>query len=440
MIVLLATAFFFYRLCSLVEPSGTDGFFYLKQIQSLSESFQYYYHDYSIAFLFPAFFNVILRNPFLSYNLACAIVWGGVSWVTLKPLGRDWKAYVVIMIGLIIYSTNTVALELSLVFLKTGVAVLFALLAWDKIRQDKLLWALGLSVLSLLSHKTMLLVVPILWIPLFFTKIKFKRMHLATLPFIIILAAVAYPRIISQLTHVLQEGAFWEKFKAENLPKEHLLALIFVLASGGMLHFKRRNKKTWVPTIILLLPLFSPGLLNTEGLAFRFMVLAFPFLMLVIAEEFLEEGWRKIGSCILLLVVAGITWTYYRPLITWNQKYTIRVLNPDKMESLLPKNALVFAPHGVEFFLAYKTSFRPRSLRIEPKGRPVYRVAYVKPYTTKKDSLVAQDMEQMQVLGMGEFALFKEEDWLALNSLHQFIPHPMNLLPKKPDFISEYEN
>ena len=34
---------------------------------------------------------------------------------------------------------------------------------------------------------------------------------------------------------------------------------------------------------------------------------------------------------------------------------------PIKFEKMIPKNSLIYAPHGMEFYLAYKTPFRPRS-------------------------------------------------------------------------------
>ncbi len=440
MIVVLASVFFLYRLCSLVEPTGTDGFFYLKQIQTLSENFQFYYHDYSLSFVFPSLINVVLRNPFISFNIACAVVWGGIAWFCVEPL-KGWRNQIVSLVLVIILSTNTLSVELGAVFYKTGFALLLSFMMWHMLKKKNWPMAIIFGFASLLSHKTMIVFLPILIAPTLFTKISRKQL-LLTLGLALLgsLALLAYPRFLSQLNHVLQEGHFWEKFLTHNFPKQNLLAFIVLMFIAGITNLYFKLKDGWVLTIILILPFFSPGLLNTEGVAFRFMVMSFPFFILFLSLGVQSSGWRKIVSLSFIVMTCVLTWNYYRPLSTWSQLYTARVLYAEKVDALLPPNALIFAPHGVEFYLAYKTKFRPRSLRIEPKDRPVYRVAYVRPYKRKNGSLFQQDLEQMQLLDMGEFSLISEADWLSLNSIHSFIPHPMNLLPKKPDFVSEYED
>lgn len=112
-----------------------------------------------------------------------------------------------------------------------------------------------------------------------------------------------------------------------------------------------------------------------------------------------------------------------------------------ELESILPSDALLSAPHGAEFYLAYKTHFRPRSFIIrEHPDAKTYRLAFVRPYL-RPGSMLKNDLEQMALAKVSrDFYLFKESDLLALMSLHLFMPHAMNMLEFKPDYIATYRS
>lgn len=133
MFFFLAAFFLYYRLRLFQEPSGADGFFYLKQIQSLSESFSFYYQDYSFAFFIPSILNLVLNNPLLSFQLTCILVWAGIGFLVLKLAEIEFTDKVsktIFSIFLVILlSVNTLAIDLSFVFLKTAVGLFFFLLS-----------------------------------------------------------------------------------------------------------------------------------------------------------------------------------------------------------------------------------------------------------------------------------------------------------------------
>ena len=76
--------FIFIRLRPFEDPTGADGYFYLKQIESLSTSGYFYYRDASLAFVPPALLNVLLRDPALAYRLSTLLVFGAIGTVVAR--------------------------------------------------------------------------------------------------------------------------------------------------------------------------------------------------------------------------------------------------------------------------------------------------------------------------------------------------------------------
>lgn len=445
--IFLAAFVLLYRLRQFDEPTGTDGFFYLKQIQSLSESFSFYYHDYSFGFFLPSVLNLVLKDPLLSYHLSSSLIWLGIgyyclvhveSFVGKKPF--EFKVFTLILILLLTF--NTLSIELGLVFLKTGTALLLFFISWHFFNRQKYVGAICFALLSLASHKTMILIVPLFLAPHLLPFLRNRKIYIGVS--VILLAAITliiYPRFYNQLVHLLREGFFWQKFQEGRYPKPELLLYLILFTTFAVSMIFQKKIRHFPIIIILLLPFFSPGILNSDSLAYRFLIIGFPFFLVSVGRGLVTKGKTQIVCFVFLLANMGLSYYFYRPLSTWLNPWGKRIEAADKLTTILPPRALLYAPHGLEFYLAWKTPLRPRSLRLDRKDREEYRVAFIRPYTQNKSSLLYQDIIQTSLLNMGpEFSLFKESDWLNLNTIHQFQPHAMNLLPKKPDFVPDYDD
>ncbi len=446
---------YFIRLRPFGDPTGADGYFYLKQIQSLSEHGAFYYRDHSLAFLPPALLNLIVRDPLFAFSISTLFTFGAIGWISARLARRvsgragaameagDW---VYLAAALLYYAYGNLFLELNLVFLKTATAVFFLLHSWERVLAGRRKSAAASALGALLSHKLMFVLVPLavlaLW-PRRFLVVAFSG------TVVVVLAVLAQPALLAHFKFLAGEIDFtaYSTEPFSRMPTAAAFGVLALFAGGVAIALGRRARALSAPTTaffyfaagILFLSALYPSALNTESARYRVELVGVAFFPVVFGGALLIGGlWRGVGITLAAIPIA-LGLYFNRPLSSWITPWSERITGTERIATRLPVNALLYAPHGVEFYLAYRTPFRPRSLRIEAEGREVYRAAYVAPYL-REEGLLKNDLETSAVLNLGkEFAIYREEDWLALNRIHLFIPHPMNLLPKKPDFVSGYD-
>ncbi len=428
----------YFRLHKLDSPTGADGFFYLKQIQSLSESFTFYYKDYSLAFLLPSILNVFIREPLISYHLAISIVFAGIFYFCSRILQQLGSGRLSLFLVPLFYFNNYFN-ELNFVFLKTATAVLFLLWSIKLYLSHKTARAFLFFILALLSHKVVL-VCGAIFIILFIFE---SRQRLMIGLFLSMLVGVMfnfiYPRFFQQFHHLFSNFDI-SRYQILIL-KDEMFYLVLAAFFISLLLFRKsfqveKNKKFIFRFIcaIIFFPLLMPELTSTNSATYRLFLISMPFLIMALA--ILGRVFFYSVGCMIFL----ICFHWYRPVSTWQNPWTRRAVQSAEIEKIIPKNALIYAPHGMEFYLAYVTPFRPRSFILPPTDRPTYRVAYVEPYLQQATAL-KDDLQQLRILKLSEnYYLLKESDWILLGQIHQFVPHVTNMLPPKPEFVADYEN
>src|SRR5665213_564641 len=120
-IFFLSALVLFYRLHQFGDPTGADGYFYLKQILDVSEHFSFYYKDYSLAFALPTLLNAVFHNPLLSYQIACCLVFAGIAWLTdrlaVAEIENRRQLWLFRAAELAAFTYGNLFFELNLVFL-----------------------------------------------------------------------------------------------------------------------------------------------------------------------------------------------------------------------------------------------------------------------------------------------------------------------------------
>jgi len=435
-------------------PTGADGFFYLKQIESLSAFSGFYYKDYSFAFFLPTVLNFVLHDSLLSFEIAISAVFGGIAWITDRMVTRDWKDPVSLwsfrIASLIFYFYSLMYLELTLVFLKTGTGLFFLLLTCERWQNRKTVMA-GLALaLAILSHKLMFVFALGLTAAWMFQAggEKARRFKIWGLPFLVLAAMViliVHPRLGHHFADAWQKMS-WSKFSSENLQRDYSFtlfgALLLLAAAGLIAQIVRTKQVRWANLLLAIgcvLPVFFPDPVNSNSISFRLFLVSAPLFVAALGILLQSSRYEQIFAKFLFLGAILLNLHFDRPLNTWKNPWPKMIPETAELEKVLPKDALLYAPHGAEFYLAYRTPLRPRSfiLRRQPDAK-TYRLAYVKPYL-RAGTLLQNDLEQMKIIKVSkDFYLFKESDWLSLVSLHLFMPNAMNNLEIKPDFIADY--
>ncbi len=428
----------YFCLRKLDSPTGADGFFYLKQIQSLSESFTFYYKDYSLAFLLPSLLNIFIQNPLISYHLAISIVFAGIFYFCSRILQQLGSGRLSLFLVPLFYFNNYFN-ELNFVFLKTATAVFFLLWSIKLYLSHKTARAILFFIFALLSHK-IILVCGLIFLILFLFESRKRTLAAASLAALIsIVTYLSYPRFFQQFVHLFST---WDlsKYQDFNLKNEIYILLATSILTSSLLFLKSVQATRKIKfifrffAVLLWLPILAPDQLTTNSVSYRLLLISIPFFIMSLAAA--GRFFFYFVGCFVVLM--NIHWN--RPLLSWQNPWARRAVQSAEIEKIIPKNSLIYAPHGMEFYLAYATPFRPRSFLLPPTERPTYRVAYVEPYLQEASAL-KDDLQQLCVLKLSEnYYLLKESDWILLGQIHQFVPHVTNMLQPKPDFVADYEN
>ena len=74
-------------------PPGVDGFFYLKQIETLAGGKGFYFKDYSLAFLLPVVITSCLNDSLLAFRLSISFTWFIITLSVLALTLRLMKSF-----------------------------------------------------------------------------------------------------------------------------------------------------------------------------------------------------------------------------------------------------------------------------------------------------------------------------------------------------------
>ena len=445
--------FQFFRLRNLPDPTGADGFFYLKQILSLSHGEGFYYKDYSFAFAAPSLLNIVLKDPLLTYQIWTSAMLGLIGWTAARlsfalvgerPLIRRERIAVTAIIA--VMSLNVISQDMNLVFLKTATAGLFLLLSLERATRERWIVCAIFALLAIASHKVMIAIIPFYIAAYFIT-----RRKRSTIIAVIAATAVAvigvvivrtnlyshFQALLSQQDYGKWSTGSFQEFIFESWTMVGLVAL--AIFAWWIAKAQTAKWFYFATAIIFTFPALVPGFLRLQDPAYRMMMVAWILAAPMISQALLSYvKWQRwtAAAFAFLIIVSSIV---HQPSTTrWAIPWSSRLPNPEELTKRVPADALVYAPHGVEFYLAYETPFRPRSFLIDPKGRELYRVAYIGVFADEPGAL-KDDIDQMTIAKLGQsFRVFREDDWLAINRIHKLPPLSLNVLERKPDFVADY--
>lgn len=434
----------FIRLRQFQDPTGADGYFYLKQIQSLSEHGQFYYKDYSLSFLLPSILNLALHDPLLSFQLATCLCLGVTAWLSERVFTKlvataslAQRLFVAALFGVMIFNPDFS--RLSFLFLKTSSGLAFLMAGLLFVFDRRWALAIGCAVAAILCHKIFVIFAVIAGVAILFAER--KTLLAAAAGASIVLGLLIYPKMVSQITHASSQFDY-SKFStlAFSLrPHESTVMIADLLAAMlAFIFLVRRSGPRWLLALaiaFLIAPAVFPDSLESATVSFRLLVVSVPFFWIVVSRVAVANRW--FWPVLIAFVALGLFDRRGRledQIFPWSQ----RIPDVHALTERIPADALIYAPHGVEFYIAYRTSFRPRSFLVDPKGRETYRIAFVGPYL-HEDGEIKDDLENYAIAKMGnDFRVYTNKDWNALNDLHRLTPLAPNLLQPKPDFIADY--
>lgn len=444
---------YFIRLRQFSDPSGVDGYFYLQQIKKLSEFAPPYYKDYSLAFIPPSVLNFFVRDPLLTYQITTSLVFAAIGWISTRIVTKHYgksflNRFFVLPLGLTYFAYNPLLIDLNFTFLKTATACLALLFGVEALLDRKLLKSAAAFVIATLCHKLVAVLVAVLLLCFALSMAKRKLILIAAIPaFAVLLAAfLFYPGLHEHVAAMFDNFAFTVTDLSEIWTKDANRVYLLVTALFGFLFLVwsllSKFPHRWLNLFfgfLMILPAAFPDTLNTDSVSFRLLLISAIFTWMALAVLMTQKISQRCVGVLAFVSLMGVNLHFLRPLNTWINAWSTRIQNEDKLVTLLPPNALLYAPHGLEFYLAYKTPFRPRSLIVPPNGRPVFRIAYVKPYMAA-NNLFLNDLLHVKMADIGnEFILLTDENWALLNIIHKPYPLRMNQLPRKPDFVADYD-
>jgi hypothetical protein len=458
----LAMAVFgFFLLCSSPEPSGVDGYFYLKQIKSLANDNYFYFQDWSLAFLPPIFLAKLGCTPLNAFRVAQALTWAGLLgllalWGSQFTFSDDEPPQMRIYAYVLTFVASLVFLpfiELTLEYYKTLFATVLlcagAYLIFISVYNRRLCQSLGclLIVLALLSHKSVFLFLGaggLVWIigrfstrraMIFFA----SGTVLAGLFLLFYSKAAAYA--VALLSFFQSPGQWfdWLKYSSLNSPDRiglYLLVAGFLVSWGKLRPGIASGRKILLDTLALtaLLALHPFQVHTPDGPAYR-ILLMLPVLILPFAVSLALRlpRYRPQAAAVLGLVYVTFLFSPNQPprhIYNWSQmENDVRAITAH-----VHPNDYLIVHHGLEFYVDYITDIRARQFVNSDNDKTVFRIAYIPPNRPDGEARVA--LEEVLLLAVGaDYGLFREEDWQQLTYLFDILPNWKNPVEMKPAHI-----
>jgi hypothetical protein len=404
----VAAGIFFCFVHGFVQPSGVDGYYYIKQIKFFGETHGLYFQDRSFAYALPFLLQTIFNNELLSYQISTSLVVAlliGAQLLLAQCFLKisDEKKWILATAAMGFCIFNVSVFEITMNYYKNAFALMcfsYGLVCtlWyiDDRKAKFLLSALLFYVFCLFSHKS-----GILWILAiglsgalaFWRNLPKKRL-------MTIVASLAVAGLVFFL--FFQNTAAFVRFSTQSLvfnfsfPKwleslsltrdfiflGYLIELLVVMALAFHIRGETRPalRLAKVFYIVFFLITVLPFYKNGEGeLGYRLLLattsLIGPALVLLFVQK------RKYFSLPeFLLAVLVFQFAYYTPFKNNFSDFSKMEQGIAQLPSLISPDDYLIAHHGLEFFIDYRTNIRARIfLPDEPVKGETYRVVHV-PY------------------------------------------------------------
>lgn len=457
----LSTLWLWYFLREFSDPSGANGYFYLKQIETIASGLGFYFKDYSLAFFLPVLFMKLIGDSLLSFQLSICTVWfalisgcGLLVRNILQPI-KSWSQIILALGASTALVCTTQLYEFNLTFFKNAFAL--NLIIWgfvffySRISQIRRLSLAGLLFLAaLLSHKSMLLILALTGFAWLVQKISFKRLALLALGFGALLGlflwqfekASAYLKVLFHFfTGPSQWWRWFERIHSTNSEMQ-LCLILFAVTFVVYIFLRRRipqSQRLFADTAatVLFVALHPFQLPGPNGPSYRLILMAPAFGIPLLAVCLAQLHSKFSLNAIPLLAFA------IQPFL--GTKFLDDVFTPwsamredvlQIKEFVNPEDHLT-SHHGFEFFIDYTTGIRSRSFLSDHPEKRDFRVAYIDE-SWLRDPDAQRAIRAHALLEIGsEYILIPEADWQELVKTYHIPFHWKNPSQHRPDYIYE---
>jgi len=455
----LLAAVSFLRIRGFQDPTGGDGYFYLKQSEWLANHFQFYHADYSLVFLPLALLYKITGSTLLAYQIISSLNFfiillsaGFFANLGLQSLSKFSRAFfgAVLVIAL---SFQTPVLRISFEFVKNGFALSLFLVAGICICLRKNRTALVLGLLAALSHKTVALMFLLSMTLFFLTWARRRKWFLALASLISILVLLLNPRLLNHVTIYFTDLKL-EPARSLFMLNSHLVWSHIAMIALWLLCFAFKindinksaktsgSKKAFVITLLVftlmpLLPIYGGS--NYE-IKWRMMIFSFCFAMILygFALFYTKNKLVIIGTLIASVLLASNEW-FNETGFPWVAAWSQHAPNVESLTEFVKPGEELITHHGMQFYVDYKTPIRAKSL-LTPNALPKFQLAYIPEfYLLKPDT--ADTINQMKLISIGtSYGLFYYEDFQGLIKQYPILGDQKNIFKVRPGFVESYSN
>lgn len=454
----------FLKVHQALDPSGGDGYFYLKQIEWLADHRQFYHADYSFIFFPLALLYKLTGSSLLAYqiltSLSLFLISASVGLMFFQSLSHHknetakkalWKSILLSCGFSLVFAMQASVLKLSYEFAKSGFAQGLLLVGITFFYFDKRKLSFLFLLLAALTHKIaaiFFMLVGCFFIAQWFRKNKAKPTRkLFALAVVgsttLVGLMLLFPRLSKHIQNFFLHLTF-EKFllgQVENQLMGRFLIFITVLwLLTGLIQFRKAKSEMLLAVLLFSLVPFFPvfGGYNIE-IKYRLLLISFTFAAIgfvqiwpTIKNDYLKRLMMMVTLSILsfqAIQYSGFPW-----IMNWSE----RIKNLDQLqERVNPQDELV-TQHGLQFYIDYKTKIRARSM-ISADRTPVYQIAYTPEFYHLNPTL-SDELKQIEIISLGDsFALFEFKEFQNLMKEYPMLADWRNQFQVRPEFVQDYK-
>ncbi|MES2767842.1 MAG: hypothetical protein V4596_01745 [Bdellovibrionota bacterium] len=443
------------------DPSGSNGYFYLKQTEALAGGLGFYFKDYSLAFLLPVTLMKILGDSLTAYRVSTIGVWFaltvGVGLLTRNLLSdQSPRIKNILPVAAVLALVSTTQLyDLSLTFFKNTFAL--NLIIWalffatsSRPRDWKWAWVGVLTLAALLSHKSVLLMIACFGIPFLFQQVSKKKLAIATGCMSLTVGLFlwhfdkAYAHFLAMLNYFSPPTRWWFwmlRLRWINLELLMTFFCLLIILLLGIWTYRKvsSEKKFYVAGAVVFLcfalhPFQIPG---PNGPSYRLLLIApvFGIPLLMLALSHIPRGLFALP--IFLVAFVSQIFIHVHPIDDVFTPFAVIKEEVLRIKEFVEPQDHLTSHHGLEFFIDYTTGIRSRSFLSDYPEQKAFRVAYLaRSWIRKNEVQVAARQQALLEIG-SEYLLFKEIDWQEFKARFKIPRHWKNPEVHRPNFISE---
>jgi hypothetical protein len=456
-------ALFSAYLAQFPDPSGTNGYYYLKQISQIGQGKGYYFHDYSIAFLFPAGLVFLGVTPLFSFALSVALVGtliaAGACALNLSLTAateKRWSTIAALFLVLAGQFLNMQFYELTMNYLKNSMALLFLiwsmvfLIQWKREQRRSFLIAAAIFALgAFFSHKTSVLFIGIVGL-VYFIRFPTKKAILLGAAVVVVSAGIFLAfytnsgELVASLLGFLQKSPNasmdWFQHKLHSDPS--YCSMIFLNLASFIYYTFKRAEFDKISTVIIdsiclialisLQPFQMPG---ANGPAYRIMLLISVFAVPVLAASL--SGRKQdiaLYAMVLTFIVSPMVQGQFHPNkfvpLLSRLKEDFRAIS-DQVTS----DDHLIVQHGLEFFIDFHHNIRARQYASEDSSKRQFRILDFATMSFRERAAIPALQERAIAVLNFRFCLVKEEDWRQVVSTYSIKHSWQNPIAMRPKYL-----